>query len=195
MYTRKTIILLAIYVILFSQNLFSQIVFEGVVTDNGTEYIGNGAEPIVNALVTLTDQADAQRTFSAYTNDQGQYSIEIPSTGVNDPDANNPGNFTLLQNYPNPFNPSTVIGYALNKPSHITIEIYNILGQKIRTLLDGYQTAGPGHVKWDASNDAGQGVPAGVYIYSLQADGVNVNKKMLLIDGQHGSANVAMFPA
>jgi len=195
MFTRKTIILLAICFMLFGQNLFSQIVLEGVVTDNGAEYLGNGAEPVINALVTLTDQADAQRTFSDYTNDQGQYSIEISSTSVDDPDANNPVNFTLLQNYPNPFNPSTVIGYELNKPSHISIDIYNLLGQKIRTLVEGYQTAGPGQVMWDASNDAGQGVPAGVYIYSLRGEGINMNKKMLLIDGQQGSSNLALSPS
>lgn len=191
MFKRKHCSLLPICFFLLAQNLFSQIVLEGVVTDNGAEYLGNGAEPVAGALVTLTDQADAQRTFTAYTDDQGHYSIEITTTGVDDPDANNPGHFLLHQNYPNPFNPSTVIGYELHKASHITIEIYNVLGQKVRTLLDGYQTAGPGQVMWDAANDLGQGVPAGVYIYSLRADGVNVNKKMLLIDGQHGSAHTA----
>ena len=189
MFARKHFSLLTICFLLLAQNLFSQIVLEGVVTDNGAEYLGNGAESVAGALVTLTDQADAQRTFTAYTDDQGHYSIEITATGVDEPDANNPGNFMLHQNYPNPFNPSTVIGYKLYKASHITIDIYNVLGQKVRTLLDGYQTAGPGQVMWDAANDMGQGVPAGVYIYSLRSDGVNVNKKMLLIDGRQGSAH------
>jgi len=184
--------LLTICFMLLAQHLFSQIVLDGVITDNGAEYLGNGAEPVVNALVTLTDQTDAQRTFSAYTNDQGQYSIQITTTAVDDPDANKPGNFTLHQNYPNPFNPSTVIEYELNKPSHITIEIYNVLGQKIRTLFDGYQAAGPGRVIWDATNDWGQGVSAGVYIYSLRRGSVHINKKMVLIDGQQGTINSTM---
>jgi len=192
MFTQKHFSLLTICFMLLTQNLFSQIILEGVITDNGAEYLGNGAEPVINALVTLTDEADAQRTFTAYTNDLGEYSIEITTTGVYDHNSNNPCNFTLHQNYPNPFNPSTVIGYELNKASHITIEIYNVLGQKTRTLVDGYQTAGHGQVMWDASNDAGQGVPAGVYIYSLRGEGININKKMLLIDGQRGSVNAAM---
>lgn len=177
-----------------AQNLFSQIILDGIITDNGAEYLGNGAEPAAGALVTITDQADAQRTFTAYTNDQGQYTIQITTTGVDDPDVRNPGNFTLLQNYPNPFNPSTVIGYKLNKATHITIEIYNVLGQKVRSLIDGYQAAGTMQVIWDATNDLGHGVPAGLYIYSLRGNGATVNKKMLLIDGQqgHGSANLAM---
>lgn len=191
MFTRKYFSLLTICFMLLAQNLFSQIVLEGVVTDNGAEYLGNGTEPVVGALVTVTDQADTLQTFTAYTNDQGQYSIEIPTTGVDNPDGKSPGSFTLHQNYPNPFNPSTVIGYELNNPSHITIEIYNVIGQKIRTLLDGYQTAGPGQVIWDATNDLGHGVPAGVYVYSLREEGVNINKKMLLIDGQQGSAHTA----
>ncbi|NQT23830.1 T9SS type A sorting domain-containing protein [candidate division KSB1 bacterium] len=192
MFTRKYFSLLIICSILLSQILFSQIVFQGTITDNGAEYLGSSAEPVANALVTLTDQADAQRIFTGYTNDQGEYSIQISSTGVDDDDSNNPGRFNLLQNYPNPFNPSTVIGYVLNKPSNITIEIYNVLGQKIRTLFDGYQTAGSGRIIWDASNDLGKGVSAGVYIYSLRADGININKKMLLIDGQQGSTNLSM---
>ncbi|MCK5148368.1 T9SS type A sorting domain-containing protein [bacterium] len=192
MFTQKHFSILTICFTFLAQNLFSQTVLQGVITDNGGEYLGNGAEPVINALVTITDQADAQRIFTGYTNDQGQYSIQISSTGVDDNTNNNPNNFNLQQNYPNPFNPSTVIGYELITSTNITIEIYNVLGQKIRTLFDGYQTAGPGQVIWDASNDLRQGVPAGVYIYSLKADGININKKMLLIDGQQGSANSAI---
>ncbi len=192
MFNRKRFTSLSFSFMLFAQSLFSQIILQGTVTDNGAEYLGNGAEPVINALVTITDQADAQRTFSGYTNDQGEYSIQISSTGVDDNNSNKPDTFTLLQNYPNPFNPSTVIGYELNKPSNITIEIYNVLGQKVRTLFDGFQTSGSGQVIWNATNDLGQGVPAGVYIYSLRADGININKKMLLIDGRQGSTNTAI---
>jgi len=191
MFKRKQFSMLTICFLMLTQNLFSQIVLEGVVTDNGAEYLGNGAEPVAGALVTVTDQSDAQRTFTGYTDDQGHYAIEITTTVVDDPYSGNPGNFMLHQNYPNPFNPSTVIGYELTKPSHITIEIYNVMGQKVRTLFDGYQAAGPGRVMWDAANDLGQGVPAGVYIYSLRGDGFNMNKKMLLLDGRQGSVHTA----
>jgi len=189
---QKRLAVVSFCLMVLSHNLFSQIVLQGTVTDNGGEYLGNGAVPLLNALVTVTDQADTNRSFSGYTNEQGEYSIVIWATGVNDNNSNNPGRFNLLQNYPNPFNPSTVITYELSQPANISIEIYNVLGQKIKTLFDGHQFARVGQVVWDATNDLGQGVPAGVYFYSMQAGDVRINKKMLLIDGQQGSANLAV---
>ena len=186
MFIRKLLILFTICLVLLSQNLFSQIVLQGTVTDNGAEYLGNGAEPVVGALVTVTDQADMGRTFSACTDDLGHYSIEISQTTVDDDPSVTPGSYRLLQNYPNPFNPSTVIGYGLSKPAYISIEIYNVLGQKIKTLIDGFQTTS-GQVIWNGTNDMGQGVPAGLYIYTLKVGKKKVNKKMLLIDGHQGS--------
>ena len=159
--------------------LFSQIVLQGVIKDNGSE-------PIDRALVELIDQADANRKFSDYTDNQGQYTIEIEETGVEYSHSQNPGCFNLFQNYPNPFNPSTVIGYELPQPADFRIDIYNILGQKIKTLFNGFQANQSGRIVWDGSDDLGRGVPAGVYIYSLKAEGAAINKKMLLIDGQQG---------
>ena len=170
--------------------LFSQIVLQGTVRDNGAEYLGSGAEPVVNALVTVTDQSDVGRFFSAYTNEQGQYTIQITQTGVADDPSAAPGHFRLLQNYPNPFNPSTVICYELSLPCRVTIDIYNVLGRKIKTLLDGIQS-GSGQVVWDATDANNQGVPAGLYIYSMKAGDVRINRKMLLIDGQQDNAPAA----
>jgi uncharacterized protein (TIGR02145 family) len=194
MYTRKYFSLLTICLILLSLNVFSQIVLQGVITDNGAEYLGNGAEPVANALVTLTDEADPSRVFSGTTNEQGEYSIQITQTGIADDPSGTPGNFRLLQNYPNPFNPSTIIGYELTSPAHITIEIYNVLGQKINTLIHEFQNTS-GHVTWDGTNDMGQGVPAGLYIYSLKSGGKRVNRKMLLIDGHQGSGSASSSPS
>jgi uncharacterized protein (TIGR02145 family) len=167
-------------VITLSQNLFSQIVLQGVVADKESV-------PVQNALVELIDQADTTRIFSDYTDAQGQYVIAI--TGVGDAHTRPPGTFNLMQNYPNPFNPSTVIEYELAKPAHITIEIYNVLGQKIKTLFAGFQANGIGRIVWDATDDMGQGVPAGVYIYSLIQSGTRINKKMLLLDGHQNHSS------
>jgi len=185
MHYRNNVKVIAFCYFAFCQTLFSQIVLQGVVKDTGVD-------PVYNALVTLTDEADANRSFNSYTNEQGEYSIQITTTSVDDFYSNNPGRFILFQNYPNPFNPSTVISYELTKPADISIEIYNVMGQKLRTLLDGHQVARSGQVIWDATNDLGQGVPAGVYIYSLKADGIRINKKMLLIDGHQGNSNMTM---
>jgi hypothetical protein len=190
MQKRLTVVLFCLIAI--SPNLFSQVVLQGIVTDNGGEYLGNVAEPIVNALVTITDQTDPIRTFSTHTDDQGNYAIQITQTGVDGESSINPGDFRLLQNYPNPFNPSTVIGYQLTRPSHIRIEIYNVLGRKIKTLLDGFESSGSGQIIWYATDDYNQGVPAGLYIYSLQAGDVRLNRKMLLIDGHQGDSRLVL---
>jgi len=170
---------LAFVVILFSQNLFSQIVVTGVVQDNSNA-------PVEGALVELVDQADAARVFNNITNAQGEYSIQITTTGIGDVIAQQPGSFNLLQNFPNPFNPSTVISYEIPHPAHLRIEIYNVLGQKIKTLFDGFQASLYGRVVWDGINEKGQGVSAGVYIYSLITDNARLNRKMLLLDGHSG---------
>jgi uncharacterized protein (TIGR02145 family) len=174
---RKLFTVVSFCLMALSQNLFSQPSLKGVVTDNGSE-------PVINALVELINQADTTQKYHDRTNEQGQY--EIPSTDVEGFVTLRPGQFNLLQNYPNPFNPSTVIGYELSHPSVVRIDIYNVLGRKVRTLVDGFQNMGSSQVIWDATDDGGQGVPAGVYIYSLKAASIRINRKMLLIDGQQG---------
>jgi hypothetical protein len=77
--------------------------------------------------------------------------------------------FVLYNNYPNPFNPSTTIRYALPGQANITLKIYNILGQEIRTLENERQSAGVHSVVWDGRNNLNQAVSSGIYIYRLQA--------------------------
>ncbi|RKY86512.1 hypothetical protein DRQ11_08325, partial [candidate division KSB1 bacterium] len=86
------------------------------------------------------------------------------------------------QNYPNPFNPITRISYDLPKSSRITIEIYNILGQKVRTLVDNcFQPKGTHEISWNALDDRGQMAASGVYIYTIKANDFISSKKMLLL--------------
>jgi hypothetical protein len=79
-----------------------------------------------------------------------------------------PSIFELQQNYPNPFNPRTEIGFYLKNDGHVIINIYNALGQLVRTLYDGYQNAGQHRVVWDARNNEGQSAPSGTYLYTLE---------------------------
>ena len=92
-----------------------------------------------------------------------------------------PSRYELYQNYPNPFNPSTVIEYALPEASHVRIEIYNLAGQRIKTLISSYHNPGRYKVYWDGTDDNGLKVASGVYIYRLVAGNNIVAKKMLLL--------------
>ena len=92
-----------------------------------------------------------------------------------------PEEFALGQNYPNPFNPSTQIRYALPEQSKVTIVIYNMLGGKVRTLVNDYQDAGYRNILWNATNDIGAPVSAGMYIYTIQAGSFYQAKKMILL--------------
>jgi hypothetical protein len=92
-----------------------------------------------------------------------------------------PSEFELSQNYPNPFNPETDIKYTLQKSALVTLEIYNLLGQKIQTLTHEYQPAGSYHLVWHGKNEAGQGVSSGIYLYRLEVNGVSQTKRMVLL--------------
>ncbi|MBN1352071.1 T9SS type A sorting domain-containing protein [candidate division KSB1 bacterium] len=92
-----------------------------------------------------------------------------------------PTEFRLLQNYPNPFNPATVIRYELPEAINVTIEIYNHLGQRIRTLVQREQPAGIHQCAWDGRNESGKTVPSGVYFYRLQSKVFSATKKMLFM--------------
>jgi hypothetical protein len=92
-----------------------------------------------------------------------------------------PREFALADNYPNPFNPHTRIAYFLPRACQVKLEVFNILGQKIRTLVDEDQTAGNREVSWDGMNAAGEEVASGVYFYKLEADDFTQSKKMVLI--------------
>jgi hypothetical protein len=90
----------------------------------------------------------------------------------------NPANgFVLEQNYPNPFNPSTKIRFSIPKSSMLKLSVYNVIGEEIAVLADGYYDAGYHEVNFKAQN-----LPSGVYLYKLQYEGLIQMKKMLLLE-------------
>ena len=89
--------------------------------------------------------------------------------------------FDLKQNYPNPFNPTTQIKYDLPESANVTINIYDVLGRNISTLVNGLQNAGYHSLRWDAKNNIGESVSAGMYIYTIQAGEYRATKKMVLL--------------
>jgi hypothetical protein len=80
-----------------------------------------------------------------------------------------PATFSLEQNYPNPFNPTTTIYYQLPTPARVSIQIYNLLGQSIRTLTDELNPAGYHHIQWDGRDMLGNLVASGIYFYQMRA--------------------------
>lgn len=92
-----------------------------------------------------------------------------------------PKEFSLSQNYPNPFNPSTTISYALSQNAQVKLLVYNILGQKVKTLVDEYQAAGYKQVTWDGKNDQGQEVSSGIYFYKIEAGSFTKTAKMSML--------------
>jgi hypothetical protein len=92
-----------------------------------------------------------------------------------------PTHYSLAQNYPNPFNPSTTLAYSLKEPGHVTISIYNVLGQNVRTLIDEYQAAGNYTKVWNGHDDSGGEVASGIYFYRIKAGEFSDIKKMVLM--------------
>tara|TARA_B110000116_G_C16336569_1_gene359141 strand:- start:136 stop:531 length:396 start_codon:yes stop_codon:yes gene_type:complete len=92
-----------------------------------------------------------------------------------------PSKFNLYPNYPNPFNPTTKITYDLVNASDVKLEIYDLMGRKINTLVDQIQNAGHYSIIWNANDQAGNQVSAGVYLFRLQADKQTLTRKMILM--------------
>ncbi len=152
----------------------------GTVTD--TE-----GQAVVGALVTFREEAWPSRMFGDTTDGDGRYRVELSEVIVAVEEEMEgqaiPRHFALNPNYPNPFNPSTVIPYHLGEAGHVRLVIYNTLGQRIRTLMDGVREAGPHTVQWDGRSDAGVGAGAGVYIVRMEVGGFVQSRKMVMVDG------------
>ncbi len=103
-----------------------------------------------------------------------------PIVDVSD-DGHPPVVFSLGQNYPNPFNPSTTIHYEIGRESKVTLTIYNVLGQRVRSLIRGASQVGKQTVTWDGRNDSGHAVTSGMYFYRLEAGTFVKSRKMILL--------------
>jgi len=139
---------------------------------DGTKWVG------LNSTVSNSGQL-----ISAEINKLGHFivtrkseviSVETPRS-VEIPDK-----FELYQNYPNPFNPSTSITFDLPKDEFVTLKIYNVIGQEVRTLVNEFRNAGRYTVVWDGKDNFGKVVPSGIYFYRMTAGSFNKTMKMVL---------------
>ena len=148
---------------------------------------------MAGAQVTLFDLANLQRgaVARATTDESGYFALPLASLGG----SALPQGLALGQNYPNPFNPSTIIPYQLPTATQVQIDVFNVLGQHVATLVDAERQAGFHAAKWDATDAAGQAMAAGVYLYRLTVGGEQQIKRMVLIDGQAGIVAAASSAA
>lgn len=110
-----------------------------------------------------------------------RFTTTAPDSYVSNDDAVQKPVIDLAQNYPNPFNPSTTISFELKRPTNARLSIYNMKGQLVKTLVNGELTAGKHSLVWNGTNDNGQPVASGLYLYRLNADGFRGERKMLLM--------------
>ena len=145
----------------------------------------SSGEPVKAARVWVFDWTDLRRgaVAQATTDATGYFALPLASLGG----SALPQAWTLGQNYPNPFNPSTVIPYQVPTAALVRLEVFNVLGQRIATLVDEEQSAGVHTAVWNATDAAGRAVGAGVYFYRLISAGQpTLTRRMVLLDGQAG---------
>ena len=128
---------------------------------------GEGELKLVNAIVVGEDAS--------------KINVTIKSVGAVSPNGALPSVFALSQNTPNPFNPTTEINYALPKASSVHLEVLNVLGQVVRTLVDEFQSAGNHKAVWDGRDGNYQEVSSGVYFYRIAAGEYAETRKMVLM--------------
>ena len=137
-----------------------------------------GAYPLMVSWKIRTADASYELSDGAVSHAmRGEGTLKITNSGVQQlvlkvKGSNEvPAEFALSQNYPNPFNPTTSIKFALPVESRVTVEVFNLLGQRVRTLVSGIQPAGYHVAEWNGTNDAGAYLASGMYFLRLAAEG------------------------
>lgn len=146
--------------------------FDGI-NNSASVNLNSGAESTIEALLSLQaieNNPYAVREFNKIIAIEAERNFQ-----------DTPEEFKLSGNYPNPFNPSTTIDYFLSRPSHISLIIYNLLGEKIKTLLNGYHNSGSYSAVWDGKNESGLSSGSGIYLYQMISGGRSVTKRMILL--------------
>ena len=147
------------------------------------------SEPVEETSISLILEDNSQYYWGVIARDSDGFIVgsndNTPNTlvvGTLSIDENLiPKVFALHQNYPNPFNPTTQIRYDLPEDQFVTITIYDVMGRKIRSLVNINQTAGYHTIRWDARNDIGESISAGIYIYMIQATKFNKTRKLVFL--------------
>lgn len=143
-------------------------------TEPGSDSYLNGPSGV--SIVNISASADTMYADFSATLVAGS-----DTTGSSGGNGVVPRTVTLSQNYPNPFNPSTTITYTLTRSADVTLDVYDITGRKITTLVNGPVSEGQHTAEWNGTNADGRKVASGVYFYRVEADGQSQVKKMVLM--------------
>ena len=158
--------------------------------------LGDNSDVFPGSFNATSFNAVSAATSNSYTNGPSFVAVENISSSastmyadlkvafgasVNNNDQPLPTTIQLSQNYPNPFNPTTNIDYSTSTGGMAKVEIYNLLGQKVETLLDSYVNSGNGTVNWDGSDEFGNEAASGIYFYKLELGNQKKVKKMVLM--------------
>ena len=154
------------------------------ITDTTINISSNSFDPLLN----ITSQDEATFTYYVHSSDDeymissdiGEFILSREVLGIND-GLSVPETFTLHQNYPNPFNPVTTLQYKLPEDSFVDVTVYDMLGNVVNNLVHTSQSSGYKSIQWNATNNQGEPVSAGVYLYKIQAGDFVDTKKMILL--------------
>jgi len=144
--------------------------------------IGGSGEVALVRFEVLRDGAVSLTSRVLDIRDVDNHSINCTfNKGAVAATAGTPKSFALMQNYPNPFNPETYVSFALPVGSPVSLKIYNVAGQLVKTLVDGEQMGAGLHVvRWDGRNNNGEEVASGIYFYKMSAGDFHATKKMVV---------------
>jgi hypothetical protein len=145
---------------------------------------GNSVVFLFKNVKDLTDSAMFEfRTWEDPGWEESLFVSYTPPSDVPDEDSSmlEPAWSILEQNHPNPFNLNTEIHYCIPRGGEVKLTVYDLLGRRVRTLLDGYQNCGCRSVNWDGKDEQGNNVASGIYFYKLDSQEVTQTKKMLLL--------------
>ncbi len=143
---------------------------------------GAGTSSSSNTYTFVDNRTEAQTTYFYKLEDidvdgksrfHGPVKVFVETASI--PDA-----FNLKQNYPNPFNPTTTITYGLPEASQVRLQVFNMIGERVKTLVQTHQPAGNYTVEWNGTTDSGRLLPSGIYFYRLDAGPHSDMKKMIL---------------
>lgn len=132
-------------------------------------------------LATASTEGGHVGDLNWYPDELAAYVKPEVTTSVEKAMVNSASEFTLTQNYPNPFNPTTTIDYKLNSAGEVRLTVYNVLGNKVKTIVNKTQSAGTYSVQWDGTNYLSNKVSTGVYFYKLEIGDHSLMNKMMLI--------------